>query len=285
MKWTALYTVILLLSASTAAMADETTRLLAEALIADDLFGDAAVEYRRLALESAQPEHRSACFWASAYAYWRDGRTSVASDMLDLAEDLSDEYAKQSLQLRAEIAASENHWAEAEFYLRSLSTDSSDAAMQNGILRRLARTQLQMGDASAASATLSSIPANANTELAALETYESGRDKSPRTGGLMGIIPGLGYVYSGEYGNAVRSLILNALFIYGMVDTAQEDQWGGFGIITFFELTWYTGSIYGGFDAAHRYNQERLLSVAEEIDGDLNLRPDFAKFPVIRLRY
>ena len=101
----------------------------------------------------------------------------------------------------------------------------------------------------------------------------------------MGIIPGLGYVYSGEYGNAVRSLILNALFIYGMVDTAQEDQWGGFGIITFFELTWYTGSIYGGFDAAHRYNQERLLSVAEEIDGDLNLRPDFAKFPVIRLRY
>ena len=33
-------------------------------------------------------------------------------------------------------------------------------------------------------------------------------------GGILGIIPGLGYAYSGEYSNAARSLILNSLFIF-----------------------------------------------------------------------
>ena len=119
----------------------------------------------------------------------------------------------------------------------------------------------------------------------ALAVYGAGRNRSPRTGGLLGIIPGLGYLYYGEYGNTTRSLILNALFIYGMVDMAREDQRGGFGIITFFELTWYTGSIYGEFDAAHRCNQERLLTVADEIKAKQELRTDFRQLPIITLRY
>ena len=129
------------------------------------------------------------------------------------------------------------------------------------------------------------MPGDDDEALAALAAYGAGRDRSPRTGGLLGIIPGLGYLYSGEYGNATCSLILNALFIYGMVDTAREVQWGGFGIITFFELTWYTGSIYGGFDAAHRCNQERLLTVADEIESNQELRAGFRQLPIIALRY
>ena len=35
-----------------------------------------------------------------------------------------------------------------------------------------------------------------------------------------------------------------------------------------FELTWYSGSIYGGIDAAHRYNQRRLDNAVHELRGD-----------------
>ena len=102
----------------------------------------------------------------------------------------------------------------------------------------------------------------------ALERYLAGRDKSPRLGGLLGIVPGLGYAYSGEYGNALRSLLLNGLFGWAMFATAEDDQWALFAVATFFELTWYTGSIYGGIDAAHRHNRERLDSAVREIRGD-----------------
>ncbi len=122
-------------------------------------------------------------------------------------------------------------------------------------------------------------------ELAALKAYERGRDKRPALGGVLGMIPGMGYAYAGEYANAFRSVILNALFIYGMVDTAQNNHWGGFAVITFFEITWYTGSIDGGIDASHRYNQRRLERTLQEIEGDSRFQPEWEQLPTILLRY
>ena len=71
----------------------------------------------------------------------------------------------------------------------------------------------------------------------------------PWVGGVLGLVPGLGYVYSGEFANGARSLILNGLFIWGMVETAEREQWAAFSVLTFFEFTWYSGSIYGGAEA------------------------------------
>ena len=104
--------------------------------------------------------------------------------------------------------------------------------------------------------------------LRIVEDYANGSDKSPTVGGLLGIVPGLGYAYSGEWGNMVRSLFLNGLFGWAMFECADRDEWGLFAVTTFFELTWYTGSIYGGIDAAHRYNRERLDDAAAALRGE-----------------
>ena len=98
-------------------------------------------------------------------------------------------------------------------------------------------------------------------------------------------MPGLGYAYSGEYSNALRSLILNSIFIYGMTDTADKEQWGAFAAITFFELTWYTGSIYGGIDAAHRHNRTRLTGCLDAVDGNAGVRVDLSRIPVVSLSF
>ena len=99
------------------------------------------------------------------------------------------------------------------------------------------------------------------------------------------MIPGLGYLYAGEQANALRSLILNGLFIYGMVQTGEDEEWGAFSVITFFEITWYTGSIYGGIDASHRYNQRRLQTCLQVIDDQSRFTPDLRKLPAIALKY
>ncbi|MBN1558006.1 MAG: membrane protein insertion efficiency factor YidD [Lentisphaerae bacterium] len=120
----------------------------------------------------------------------------------------------------------------------------ADPVTING--RRLYRDPLDAHDA-----WLCGGPATPLSEI--METAPPAR-RSPRLGGILGLVPGLGYAYSGEYANALRSLLLNGIFIWGMVETAGEEQWGGFAVISFFELTWYSGSIYGGIDAAHRFN-------------------------------
>ena len=98
-------------------------------------------------------------------------------------------------------------------------------------------------------------------------------------------MPGLGYVYSGEYANAARSLILNGLFLWGMAETADEDLWGAFAVLTFAEFTWYSGSIYGGIDSAHRHNQRRLDSAANELRGEKRLAPDLGQVPLVSLKF
>ena len=120
---------------------------------------------------------------------------------------------------------------------------------------------------------------------AAVERYRAGRDKRPRLGGWLGLIPGLGYAYSGEYANAFRSLLLNSLFIYGMADSAQRENWGAFSAIAFFELTWYTGSIYGGIDAAHRFNRRRLEDAERAILGASRFEPITPHLPLLHFRF
>ena len=120
---------------------------------------------------------------------------------------------------------------------------------------------------------------------AAVEGYAGGRDKRPWVGGVLGLVPGLGYVYSGEFANGARSLILNGLFIWGMVETAEREQWAAFSVLTFFEFTWYSGSIYGGVDAAHRYNQRRLDAAVSGVGGGRRLGPDVARVPVVVLGF
>ena len=55
--------------------------------------------------------------------------------------------------------------------------------------------------------------------------------------------------------------------------------------ITFFEITWYTGSIYGGIDGAYRYNRNRLNDCLEAIDGKSGFFQDLKQIPIVSLKF
>ena len=250
----------------------------------DGEFGAAAAARRHQALLETDPVRSAGWFWLAAENYSREWRFDLSNKMLDRAEDTApDELAVPSSVLRAENAFASGQFAAAGFYFESVENSPfADAYLADYARRGRAASLLLSWDIDGAAAVFP----EGSDEWLAIRRYKSGSNKSPRIGGFLGLIPGLGYAYSGEYGNALRSLLFNSLFIWGMVETAERDQWGAFTLITFFEVTWfYSGSIYGGIDAAHRYNRARLDNVVNEVRGDSFPAPDLNALPIIKLRF
>ena len=266
------------------AAGDKATLQLANDLERESDHRAAAIEYRRLALSEPDAKRRAGYYWAAAYQYHRAGATELAEKMLDRTEDASEKLASESLMLRAEVSFAAHRPDRTEFYLTSAARKQTTPESRRLTGKRLAAARLLKNDVGGAERALRDAPST-DPGRAALAAYRDGSRRIPAVGGMLGIIPGLGYAYSGEYANALRSLILNGIFIYAMAETAADEEWGAFAAVTFFELTWYTGSIYGGIDAAHRYNRQRLDRCLEAIGGNSGFEPDLEQIPVISLRF
>ncbi len=236
---------------------------LASSLRASGEYSPSALEYRRLAadLNPGDPS-LPALYLSAADAYRLERRWDRMAKMLDAAEDAAADYALVShpdsqalpcvnspaplLFLRLRRAEGMRDWPSAAAYADDLAASCGEG-------------ESQLADWARRSTSANRLRADG---------LPGGNTKSPRIGGLMGIIPGMGYAYSGEWGNAIRSIFLNGIFGWAMYECADREQWGLFAVSTFFEMTWYTGSIYGGIDAAHRYNRNRLDTAVHELRGD-----------------
>lgn len=280
--------VALLLAIPAASLMAETSAGLA---LADDLAKDskhagAALEYRRLAMDVPDPAARGALFWMAAYEYLKAKRYTQAERMLSQAESAAPALETEVYLLHSEHNRARRRLSEAAFYLENLADPAQPESIRTIASKRLAAVRVQMADYDGAREALRISPtSDLTTGLEAIHTYQAGKDKSHVVGGLLGLIPGLGYAYSGEYANAARSLLLNALCIWGLVEFIEEEQWGGVAIVGFAGVTFYSGSIYGGADAAVRYNERRMQECMEAIEGDVDVKPDRAALPVLTLKY
>lgn len=263
----------------------EAGRTLARRLAKEGRNDLAAVEYRRLAIGSTNEADRAGYYWAAAYEYHLAGQHREATHMLDLTEKEANIPAMQTLLLRSELNRATRHPEEAGFYLRQVFRPHLGTETNHFAARRLAAALTAQSKFVEAESVIGAAGFDAETEIEAIERYASGKDKKPAVGGLLGAVPGLGYVYSGEYGNAVRSAIINAIFIAGMLDTADDEEWGAFAVLSFFELTWYTGSIYGGIDAAHRHNRSRLTTCIGSIEKSSSFTAEREYFPKVKLEF
>ena len=246
----------------------------------------AAIEFRRLALTDPAATNTAGWFWLAAHEYAQDGAGEQSNRMLDRAEDAAPGALPVPVAwLRAENALADRDWDAASFHFDSLRLKAGADDLREFAARGAAAARLRDRDPAGARQALAQAPGEVAAACQAVECYAGRRDKKSWVGGVLGLVPGLGYVYSGEYANAARSLILNSLFIWGMVETADDDQWGLFALVTFGEFTWYSGSIYGGIDAAHRHNQRRLDAAVDGIRGDARLAPDLAQVPLFTLKF
>ena len=175
-------------------------------------------------------------------------------------------------------------WGEARFHFEGAASAAPDESWAAWARRGAAAAAVRGGEWTR---TAASLEACGDAEGARLvEARAAAGRKRPWLGGMLGLVPGLGYAYSGEWANALRSLLLNGLFGWAMAETAADDEWALFGVCAFFELTWYSGSVYGGIDAAHRWNARRDEETARALrQGMEGLSPAMARLPLLDLHF
>lgn len=82
--------------------------------------------------------------------------------------------------------------------------------------------------------------------------------KSPVTAGLLAsLLPGAGHLYTERPKDALTAFLLNGAFIWGAVEMFHHDNYAAGGILSFFELGWYSGNIYSAVNSAHKFNRKQ----------------------------
>lgn len=107
-------------------------------------------------------------------------------------------------------------------------------------------------------------------ELTALENLPR---RSPALAGtLSAVLPGAGQLYAGRPRDAALSLLLNAAFILGAIESFENDQHVLGGILLFFEAGWYTGNIYNAANSAHKFNRDRREEAEDRLRERFGLK-------------
>jgi hypothetical protein len=88
--------------------------------------------------------------------------------------------------------------------------------------------------------------------------------KDPLLAALFSIVPGGGHAYLGQWGTALTSLTWNALFIFAAVSAWISGDWGIAVVLTFAELGWYAGSMFGAIAGSFRHNRDVVLNWRDE---------------------
>ena len=112
--------------------------------------------------------------------------------------------------------------------------------------------------------------------------------KSPVTAGILAILPGAGHLYCERYRDATIAFLLNGAFIWGMVESFQHENYVVGGILTFFELGWYSGNIYSAVSSAHKYNRKKKQEYLNNLEKEIRISTGMVwhgKTPVFTLRF
>ncbi|MEA2015093.1 MAG: tetratricopeptide repeat protein [Thermodesulfobacteriota bacterium] len=107
---------------------------------------------------------------------------------------------------------------------------------------------------------------------AGLDNIDNIQHKSPAVAGtLAAIIPGAGHLYTERLRDAVVAFLLNGVFIWSAVELFHDEKYVTGGIVTFFELGWYTGNIYSAVSSAHKFNKRTQKDFLQGLKNRVSL--------------
>ena len=106
--------------------------------------------------------------------------------------------------------------------------------------------------------------------LSILESVQKIKFKNPTVAGLLGIIPGCGYLYAGHKQTALSALLINALFGYATYSSIQNKNYGVAALTGTLSLAFYIGNIQGSSKSAKRYNESKRQDINDRINVNFN---------------
>jgi len=89
--------------------------------------------------------------------------------------------------------------------------------------------------------------------------------KNPALAGLLGLIPGAGYLYTARYHDALIASLLNGALMLAAYTSFDNENYALGAILTFVEIGFYSGSIYGSVSAVHKYNRRQTRDFIQNI--------------------
>ncbi len=105
--------------------------------------------------------------------------------------------------------------------------------------------------------------------------------KDPLVAALLSVIPGGGHMYLGQWGTGFTSLAWNALFIVAAVSAWIQGDWGVAAVLTFAELGWYSGSMFGAIAGAYRHNRDVNRNWRDETIATWGASRSFPELPTV----
>jgi tetratricopeptide (TPR) repeat protein len=103
------------------------------------------------------------------------------------------------------------------------------------------------------------------------ENAVSIKRKSPLLAGVMSVIPGLGYAYSGHFQTAISALPVNGLLAFATYSNFSKANYGMGALTAVFNVSFYLGNVYGSVNSAKRYNQMQKQSIINKLKFNSNL--------------
>jgi tetratricopeptide (TPR) repeat protein len=205
---------------------------------------DSAIQAIRPLMETASvsTDFQVAAFFMTAESHERLGRLSVAISILNNLEIQSNDISIQdeAIYRRGWIYLNSGDWERAGRAFNKISPQGRERFRVTELIRQLEETD----------------------QIERL---------IPGLAGALAIIPGGGYLYCRRYKDALISFLVNGGLIYAAYEAFDNDLVALGGLITFMEIGFYAGNIYGSISSAHKYNRNRQRDFIDHLKQNLRI--------------
>jgi TM2 domain-containing membrane protein YozV len=208
-----------------------------EALLRGEQFDAAGRQLDGVATRTLDMELRRTALFGAARAYLEDGRPELAKPRFRLIVEDPDSDS---------VLSGKSRWLLAWGHF-----DAGELEKARDIFMGIA-------------ASSSPYAKDAQGVVDAIEQKGELDTKDPLIAALLSVVPGGGHFYLGQWGTGFTSLTWNALFIFAAVSAWITGDWGVAVVLTFAELGWYSGSMFGAVAGAFRHNRDVVKNWRDE---------------------
>jgi outer membrane protein assembly factor BamD (BamD/ComL family) len=252
---------------------DEKTQMgLGDYFFEDGDYYRAVTEYKRFLYFFPQSLRGEEALWKIASSYFRgkkwDDALSAADELL--RKHPSSPWAAEAVLLKGRCWMEKGEFSQARHHFERAKEIGGGSGLAQEAQWQAAVSYLREERWKEAAAEFrkvhptSKLYPRADYWAKGLEGMDVVSRKSPTTAGILAVLPGAGHLYCERYRDAGIAFVLNAAFIWGMVEAFRHENYVVGGILTFFELGWYSGNIYSAVSSAHKYNRNKKK---EYLDG------------------
>jgi len=206
-------------------------------------------------------------------SYFQTGRFA---DAVKALEELVQMHATSPWVVQAWFMMSRSHErlhqpVRAVADLQELVVISEDASIRDQANYRTAWIYIESGNWETAQQFLDRISPDAADAYrlkrlsADLGRHDRIEQKNPRLAGALSVIPGGGFMYCGRYYDAVTAFLINTGLILAAWESFDDENYALGGVISFVEVGFYAGNIYGAVSSAHKYNESRRREFIENL--------------------